>query len=167
MANKSKASRIIIVTIIIATAYFSFHWMGLKYGWKPTKGQRIATKIAEQERLRQTKTKFEKLITEKPSNTNWRIKDEWKRLIANKKITVIYSEKGLSTAAEIVNRLRSLGAVVSYAIALEVSFKGEPGNIYYQFSDFETVTVIQAAIVDIESFRITSTGSRGQIIICE
>lgn len=67
-------------------------------------------KIREQERLRQTKDEFEKLITEKPINTNWRIKDEWKRLIADKKITVIYSENGLSTAAEIVNRLRSLGA---------------------------------------------------------
>ena len=76
MANKSKVSRIIIVTIIIATAYFSFHWMGLKYDWKLTKGQRIAEKIAEQERLRQIKYEFEKLITEKPINTNWRIKDE-------------------------------------------------------------------------------------------
>lgn len=167
MAKKSKASRVIIVTIVIATAYFSFHWMGLKYGWKPTKSQRITGKIAEQERVRQIKDKFEKLITEKPINTNWRIKDEWKRLIANKKITVIYSETGLSIAAEIVNRLRSLDAVVNYAIALEASFKGEPGNIYYQFSDFETATAIQAAIVDIESFRITSTGSRGQIIICD
>ena len=76
MANKSKASRIIIVTIIIATAYFSFHWMGQKYGWKLIKDQRIAEKIAEQERLRQIKYEFEKLITEKPINTNWRIKDE-------------------------------------------------------------------------------------------
>lgn len=73
---------------------------------------------------------------------------------------------GLSTAAEIVNRLRSLGAVVNYAIALELSFKGEPGSIYYQFSDFDIATAIQAAIVDIESFRLTSTGSRGQLIIC-
>lgn len=95
MAKKSKTSRIIIVTIILATAYFSFRWMGLKYGWKPTKGQRIATKIVEQERLRQTKTIFEKLITEKPINTN------------------------------------------------------------------------KAAIVDIESFRITSTGMRGQIVVRE
>lgn len=165
MAKKSKVNRIIIVTIIIATAYFSLHWMGLKYGWKLTKSQRIAGKIAEQKQVRQIKYEFEKLITEKPINTNWRIKDEWKRLIANKKITVIYSENGLSTAAEIVNLLRSLGAAVSYVIALEVSFKGEPGNIYYQFSDFETATAIQAAIVDIESFRITSTGSRGQIIV--
>lgn len=167
MAKKSKASRIIIVTIIIATAYFSFHWMGLKYSWKPTKGQSITGKIAEQERARQLKDKFEKLITEKPINTNRRIKDEWKRLIANKKVTVIYSETGLSTAAEIVNRLRALGSSVSYASALEDTSKGESGNIYYQFSDFETATAIQAAIVDIESFHITSTGSRGQIIVCE
>lgn len=123
------------------------------------------TKIVDQEQIKQTKLEFEKLITGKPINTNWPIKDEWKQLITNKKIIVIYSKESLYTAVEIVQRLHSLGAAVSYNIASELSFNGQPGNIYYQFSDFDIATAIQATIVDIESFRLTSTGIRGQLLI--
>lgn len=122
-------------------------------------------KIVDQKQIKQTKLEFEKLITEKPITANWPIKDEWKQLITNKRITVIYSKESLYTAVEIVQRLRSLGAAVSYNIASEISFNGQPGNIYYQFSDFEAATAIQAAIVDLESFRLTSAGFRGQLLI--
>lgn len=126
MAHKSKASRIVITRIIIATAYFSLHWMGQRYGWIPSRSKQIAEKTAEQERAKQAKQEFEKLITENTINTHWQIKDEWKRLIANKRIIVVYSKERLYTAVEIVQRLRLLSATVSYDIASEISFNGQP-----------------------------------------
>ncbi len=98
-------------------------------------------------------------------STNCQIKDEWKQIIANKRILLIYSEENLDTAAEIVRCLRSLGAIVNYKIAWEASFSGQPGNIYYTFNDFEVATAIQSATVKIKSFRLNSTGFDGRLII--
>lgn len=120
---------------------------------------------ADEEQIRQIKAAFEKLVTQRPAVSSRPVKDQWQRLIANKRVTIVYSQENLSAAADIAQRLCALGAQVSYDSAGEVSFAGEPGNIYYQFSDFETAAAIQAAVADLASFRLTSIGFRGSLLI--
>jgi hypothetical protein len=122
-------------------------------------------KAEEARRKKQAKQEFEKFISQVKLADEWKVKNVWKRNIKGKHIVVNYTETTKLVAARIVRRFQKLEARVDCKLVSDVSAASHAGNLYYSFDDLDTVTAIQASVVDILRISLNSIGISGNITL--
>jgi len=95
----------------------------------------------------------------------WRPREKWWfEEVQSKQVVVRFSLAGLDVAAGVVSRLRRLGSRVRYEFADDIP-ADKVADIYYPSVDLRAAQAIQAAIVDLGHFGLTSEGRIGPITV--
>jgi len=120
---------------------------------------------ARQAKLDRDLRSFQGLINKAETSSRWLPSSSIVNYVKGKRILVLLSSYTQEQGAEIIVRLKSMGAIVNYSLYSDTATSCPKYEICYSPRYLETTQAIQGSLSELCQFRITSSSTFGDTII--